>query len=37
LIEVHGDRPAIRIAITYSGEYHRHERDDAPPDPRSTA
>jgi quercetin dioxygenase-like cupin family protein len=36
LIEVHGDRPAIRIAITHAGEYHRHERAAAPPDPRST-
>jgi quercetin dioxygenase-like cupin family protein len=33
LIEVRGDRPAIRIAITYAGEYHRHERADAPPAP----
>jgi quercetin dioxygenase-like cupin family protein len=33
LIEVLGDRPAIRIAITYAGEYHRHERADAPPVP----
>jgi len=33
LIEVLGDRPAIRIAITYTGEYHRHERADAPPAP----
>ena len=33
LIQVHGDQPAIRIAITYTGEYHRHERADAPPAP----
>lgn len=33
LIQVHGDQPSIRIAITYSGEYHRHERADAPPAP----
>ncbi len=33
LIQVHGEEPAIRIAITYSGEYHRHERADAPPVP----
>jgi quercetin dioxygenase-like cupin family protein len=33
LIQVHGDHPAIRIAISYTGEYHRHERPDAPPDP----
>jgi quercetin dioxygenase-like cupin family protein len=34
LIQVHGERPAIRIATTYTGEYHRHERADKPPDPR---
>jgi quercetin dioxygenase-like cupin family protein len=33
LIEVHGEQPAIRIAITYTGEYHRHDRVDAPPSP----
>ena len=33
LIQVHGNRPAIRIAITEAGEYHRHERADAPPAP----
>ena len=33
LIEVHGDQPAIRVAISYAGEYHRHERDDMPPAP----
>jgi quercetin dioxygenase-like cupin family protein len=33
LIEVCGERPAIRIAITPVGEYHRHERADAPPAP----
>jgi quercetin dioxygenase-like cupin family protein len=33
LIQVHGDQPAIRIAISYTGEYHRHERADAPPAP----
>lgn len=33
LIEVLGDRPAIRIAISYLGEYHRHQRADAPPAP----
>lgn len=33
LIEVHGEQPAIRIAITHSGEYHRHDRADAPPAP----
>jgi quercetin dioxygenase-like cupin family protein len=35
LIEVHGEQPAIRIAISYTGEYHRHERADAPPIPPS--
>ena len=35
LIEVHGDRPAIRVAISYTGEYHRHERVDQPPAPAS--
>jgi quercetin dioxygenase-like cupin family protein len=33
LIEVLGERPAIRIAISHTGEYHRHERVDAPPAP----
>ena len=33
LIEVLGDRPAIRIAISPAGEYHRHERADAPSAP----
>jgi quercetin dioxygenase-like cupin family protein len=33
LIQVHGEQPAIRIAITYTGEYHRHNRPDAPPAP----
>src|SRR5215212_4779864 len=33
LIEVLGVRPAIRIAISYTAEYHRHERADAPPAP----
>jgi hypothetical protein len=36
LIEVLGERPAIRIAITPAGEYHRHERADAPPAPPGT-
>lgn len=35
LIEVHGEQPAIRIAITHTGEYHRHDRADAPPAPSS--
>ncbi|MDQ3225679.1 MAG: cupin domain-containing protein [Chloroflexota bacterium] len=33
LIEVHGEQPAIRIAISFADEYHRHERADAPPAP----
>jgi len=33
LIAVHGDRPAIRIAIAYAGEPHRHDRADKPPAP----
>jgi quercetin dioxygenase-like cupin family protein len=33
LIQVHGDRPAIRIAITHLGEYHRHDRENKPPAP----
>jgi quercetin dioxygenase-like cupin family protein len=32
-IQVHGDQPSIRIAITYAGEYHRHERENKPPAP----
>jgi quercetin dioxygenase-like cupin family protein len=32
-IQVHGDRPAIRIAITHTGEYHRHDRENKPPAP----
>jgi quercetin dioxygenase-like cupin family protein len=34
LIEVLGEQPAIRIAISHVDEYHRHDRADAPPDPR---
>ncbi|MEA2525038.1 MAG: hypothetical protein QOF73_2265 [Thermomicrobiales bacterium] len=33
LIRVHGDRPAIRVAISHTGEYHRHERANKPPAP----
>jgi len=33
LIRVHGDRAAIRIAISYTGEPHRHERENKPPHP----
>ena len=33
LIKVHGDQPSIRIAISYTGEYHRHDRDNKPPAP----
>ncbi len=32
-IQVHGDRPSIRIAISYAGEHHRHERENKPPAP----
>jgi quercetin dioxygenase-like cupin family protein len=32
-IQVHGDRPAIRIAVSYTGEPHRHERANKPPAP----
>ena len=37
LIEVLGDQPAIRIAISNADEYHRHERADAPPAPAGAA
>lgn len=30
-IQVHGDAPAIRIAIAYEGEPHRHEREGGMP------
>lgn len=33
LIQVHGDKPAIRIALSHTGEPHRHERADKPPAP----
>jgi quercetin dioxygenase-like cupin family protein len=33
LIQVHGDRPAIRFGIIYTGEFHRRERSDMPPAP----
>ena len=32
-IQVHGDKPSIRIAVTYAGEYHRHDRENKPPAP----
>jgi quercetin dioxygenase-like cupin family protein len=32
-IQVHGDHPSIRIAISYAGEPHRHERENQPPAP----
>ncbi len=32
-IQVHGDKPSIRIAISYAGEYHRHDRENKPPAP----
>jgi quercetin dioxygenase-like cupin family protein len=33
LIQVHGDRQAIRIAVSHLGEYHRHDRENKPPAP----
>jgi len=30
LIQVHGDRPAIRVAVSVAGEPHRHTRADRP-------
>lgn len=30
-IQVLGDQPAIRIAISYKGEFHRHEREGGMP------
>ena len=36
LIRVHGDRPAIRFGIMYTGEFHRRERSDMPPAPAVT-
>ena len=32
-IQDHGDQPSIRIAISYTGEYHRHDRENKPPAP----
>ena len=32
-IQVHGDQPSIRIAVSYTGEYHRHDRENKPPAP----
>ena len=32
-IQVHGDKPSIRIAVTPAGEYHRHDRENKPPAP----
>jgi quercetin dioxygenase-like cupin family protein len=32
-IQVHGDRAAIRIAISYTDEPHRHDRENKPPAP----
>jgi quercetin dioxygenase-like cupin family protein len=34
LIHVLGDQPAIRIAVSYTGEPHRHERSSPPAPPR---
>ena len=36
LIHVLGNQPAIRIAVSYTGEQHRHERDNPPTPPRPT-
>ena len=33
LIQVLGDRPAIRVAVSVAGEPHRHERENKPPTP----
>lgn len=32
-IQVHGDTPSIRIAITPAGEFHRYDRENKPPAP----
>ena len=37
LIQVHGDGAAIRIAISYTDEPHRHDREDRPPAPPGAA
>jgi len=36
LIHVLGNQPAIRIAVSYTGEHHRHERENPPTAPRPT-
>jgi len=36
LIHVLGNQPAIRIAVSYTGEPHRHERDTPPAPPHPT-
>ena len=36
LIHVLGRQPAIRIAVSYTGEPHRHERANPPAPPRPT-
>jgi len=33
LIKVHGDQQSIRIATSYQGEHHRHDRENKPPTP----
>ena len=32
-IQVHGDQPSIRIAITPASEFHRYDRENKPPAP----
>ncbi len=32
-IQVHGDKPSIRIAITPAGEFHRYDRENKPEAP----
>ena len=32
-IQVHGDKPSIRIAVTPNGEFHRYDRENKPEAP----
>lgn len=32
-IQVHGDKPSIRIAVTPTGEFHRYDRENKPEAP----